>query len=220
MLYLESSDIMRLRNLKDKDDLLNNCSYLISNPYEYKGNFQKLFNNDFPIHLEIGMGKGDFIYEMARKYPHINFVGIEKYSNVLARAIKKYPDKLNNLRIINMDALRLGEVFFKEIDTIYLNFSDPWPKKRYENRRLTSEKFLNIYDLVFKNDKKIVMKTDNLGLFASSIVTLSNHGYIFSEVNLDLHNSDIPNVYTEYEMKFSKLGVKINYLIAQKKNDK
>ena len=217
MLYLESSDIMRLRNLKDKDDLLNNCSYLISNPYEYKGNFQKLFNNDFPIHLEIGMGKGDFIYEMARKYPHINFVGIEKYSNVLARAIKKYPDKLNNLRIINMDALRLGEVFFKEIDTIYLNFSDPWPKKRYENRRLTSEKFLNIYDLVFKNDKKIVMKTDNLGLFASSIVTLSNHGYIFSEVNLDLHNSDIPNVYTEYEMKFSKLGVKINYLIAQKK---
>ena len=220
MLYLESSDIMRLRNLKDKDDLLNNCSYLISNPYEYKGNFQKLFNNDFPIHLEIGMGKGDFIYEMARKYPHINFVGIEKYSNVLARAIKKYPDKLNNLRIINMDALRLGEVFFKEIDTIYLNFSDPWQKKRYENRRLTSEKFLNIYDLVFKNDKKIVMKTDNLGLFASSIVTLSNHGYIFSEVNLDLHNSDIPNVYTEYEMKFSKLGVKINYLIAQKKNDK
>lgn len=220
MLYLESSDIMRLRNLKDKDDLLNNCSYLISNPYEYKGNFQKLFNNDFPIHLEIGMGKGDFIYEMARKYPHINFVGIEKYSNVLARAIKKYPDKLNNLRIINMDALRLGEVFFKEIDTIYLNFSDPWQKKRYENRRLTSEKFLNIYDLVFKNDKKIVMKTDNLGLFASSIVTLSNHGYIFSEVNLDLHNSDIPNVYTEYEVKFSKLGVKINYLIAQKKNDK
>lgn len=220
MLYLESSDIMRLRNLKNKDDLLNNCSYLISNPYEYRGNFQKLFNNDFPIHLEIGMGKGDFIYEMARKYPHINFVGIEKYSNVLARAIKKYPDKLNNLRIINMDALRLGEVFFKEIDTIYLNFSDPWPKKRYENRRLTSEKFLNIYDLVFKNDKKIVMKTDNLGLFASSIVTLSNHGYIFSEVNLDLHNSDIPNVYTEYEMKFSKLGVKINYLIAQKKNDK
>ena len=138
----------------------------------------------------------------------------------MARDIKKYPDKLNNLRIINMDALRLGEVFFKEIDTIYLNFSDPWQKKRYENRRLTSEKFLNIYDLVFKNDKKIVMKTDNLGLFASSIVTLSNHGYIFSEVNLDLHNSDIPNVYTEYEMKFSKLGVKINYLIAQKKNDK
>ena len=217
MLYLESSDIMRLRNLKDKDVLLDNCDYLIRNPKDYKGNWHSLFGNNHDICLEIGMGKGDFIYEMARIHSDINFVGIEKYNNVLARAIKKYPKGLANLKIINLDALQLPEVFGKEIDTIYLNFSDPWPKVRHQDRRLTSEVFLNVYDALFKDRKRIVMKTDNLGLLASSLVSLSNHGYVFRKVVFDLHNSDIPNVCTEYEKKFSSQGIKINYLEALKK---
>lgn len=209
---------MRLRNIKDKDVFLDKCSYLISDCEKYKGNWSKEFNNDNSIRLEIGMGKGDFIYNMANNNPDINFIGIEKYSNVLARAIKKYPEKLDNLRIINIDALKLEEVFDREIDAIYLNFSDPWPKKRQAKRRLTSDVFLNIYDKVFKNDKVIIMKTDNLGLFASSLVSLSNYGYKFIDVNLDLANSDIPNVLTEYEAKFISKGIKINYLVAKKED--
>ncbi len=219
MYKLESSDNMRLRNLKDKDLLLNNCDYLISKPHNYKSNWNELFGNSNPIHLEIGMGKGDFIYKMALQNPNINFIGIEKYSNVLARAIKKYNESLPNLKIINMDALNLDNVFSKEIDVIYLNFSDPWPKKRTANRRLTSSIFLKIYDEIFKQDKLIIMKTDNLGLFSSSIVSLSNYDYKFLEVNMDLHHSDIPNVCTEYEKKFSEMGIKINYLKAIKKGN-
>lgn len=207
---------MRLRNLKDKDVLLNKCSYLVTNPRSYKGKWSKMFGNDHPIHIEIGMGKGDFIIHMAKKYPMINFVGIEKYTGVIARAIKKYPDALPNLFVINIDALGLEEVFESEIDTIYLNFSDPWPKKRQAKRRLTSEVFLSIYDSLFKNKKRIIQKTDNLLLFASSLVSLSSYGYILKEVNLDLTHSDIPNVLTEYETKFIKEGIKINYLVAEK----
>lgn len=212
----ESGCFMRLRNLKDKDVLLNECNYLVKNPKDYKGLWQDVFGNEAPLHLEIGMGKGDFIYKMALTYPHINFIGIEKYSNVLARAIKKYPNGLPNLRIINMDALDLGEVFFKEIDTIYLNFSDPWPKKRWASRRLTSEVFLRIYDDLFGSKKTVIMKTDNINLFAYSLVSLSNYGYVLKEVSLDLEHSEIPNVLTEYEHKFQALGVKINYLQAEK----
>ena len=216
MFYLESSDIMRLRNLKDKDILLSECQYLIQNQKDYKSKWNELFGNSSPIHIEIGMGKGDFIYEMAKENPHINFIGIEKYSNVLARAIKKYPTVPNNLKIINIDAINLGDIFDHEINTIYLNFSDPWPKERTKNRRLTSDIFLNIYDELFKDKKMILMKTDNLGLFASSLVTLSNHGYVFQEISFDLEHSDIPNVLTEYEKKFHEMGIKINYLKAIK----
>jgi len=208
---------MRLRNLKDKDILISDCNYLIQDTNNYLGKWEKEFNNNNPIHLEIGMGKGDFIYNMALKYPNINFIGIEKYSGVIARAIKKYPEKLDNLRIINIDAKKLNEVFKSEIDTIYLNFSDPWPKKRHASRRLTSEVFLKIYDDVFKSTKRIVQKTDNLILFQSSLMSLSQYGYKFLDVNLDLANSDIPNVLTEYEVKFIKQGIKINYLEAIKK---
>lgn len=207
---------MRLRNLKDTEYFLNNCDYLIKEYEQLKGNWNKEFNNDNPIHLEIGMGKGDYIVGMALKYPNINFIGVEKYSGVIARAIKKYPKKLDNLRIINMDALNLEQAFLKEIEVIYLNFSDPWPKKRQARRRLTSDIFLNIYDNLFVGKKRIVMKTDNLVLFASSLVSLSNYGYILKDVNLDLANSEIPNVFTEYEAKFVAKGIKINYLVAEK----
>ncbi len=209
---------MRLRNLKDKDNYLNNCTYLIKEPQEYIGKWATIFNNNQPIHLEIGMGKGDFIYHMALKYPHINFIGIEKYTGVIARAIKKYPTPLPNLYLINMDAKDLSKVFNGEIATIYLNFSDPWPKARQEKRRLTSLDFLKIYDLVFKDNKRIVMKTDNKDLFAYSLVSLSNYGYILKDVSLDLANKDIDNVLTEYEIKFRNQGITINYLEAIQKN--
>lgn len=208
---------MRLRNLKNRDEIVMNCSFLLDDPKKYKGKFCELFGNNNPINLEIGMGKGDFIYNMAKTYPDINFIGVEKYANVLARAIVKMDKVLPNLYIMNYDAIKLGEVFEHEIDTIYLNFSDPWPKKRHARRRLTSEDFLRVYDDLFVGRKRIVQKTDNIDLFSYSLVTLSNYGYVFNDVSLDLHNSDRFNIETEYETKFSNLGYKINYLEATKK---
>lgn len=209
---------MRLRNVKDAKDIVSNSKYVINNPQEYKGSFSKLFNNSNPISLEIGMGKGDFIINMAIKYPDINFIGLEKYQSIIVRAIQKLENlNLNNLKLICMDAKELNEVFAKEIDTIYLNFSDPWPKKRHAKRRLTSDTFLPIYDSLFKKDKRIVQKTDNVGLFEYSIVSLSNYGYVIKDISLDLHNTSKENVMTEYEKKFSSQGIKINYLEAIKK---
>lgn len=208
---------MRLRNLKNKDLIIQECEFLIREPEEYKGKYKELFSNNNPIHLEVGMGKGTFIYNMARAFPEINFIGIEKYENVLARAIAKMEEVPNNLKIMNYDAINLDKIFDKEINTLYLNFSDPWPKKRHERRRLTSIDFLKVYDKIFESEKKIVQKTDNIGLFAYSLKSLNNYGYVFEDVCLDLHNSDIFNIKTEYEEKFSNLGFKINYLKATKK---
>ena len=209
---------MRLRNVKDAKDIVSNSKYVINNPQEYKGSFSKLFNNSNPISLEIGMGKGDFIINMAIKNPDINFIGLEKYQSIIVRATQKLESlNLNNLKLICMDAKELNEVFSKEIDTIYLNFSDPWPKKRHAKRRLTSDTFLPIYDSIFKKDKRIVQKTDNVGLFEYSIVSLSNYGYVIKDISLDLHNTSKENVMTEYEKKFSSQGIKINYLEAIKK---
>lgn len=209
---------MRLRNVKDAKDIVSNSKYVINNPQEYKGSFSKLFNNSNPISLEIGMGKGDFIINMAIKNPDINFIGLEKYQSIIVRATQKLENlNLNNLKLICMDAKELNEVFAKEIDTIYLNFSDPWPKKRHAKRRLTSDTFLPIYDSIFKKDKRIVQKTDNVGLFEYSIVSLSNYGYVIKDISLDLHNTSKENVMTEYEKKFSSQGIKINYLEAIKK---
>ncbi len=209
---------MRLRNVKNAKKIVGNSKYVIDNPKEYKGNYKEVFNNNNPICLEIGMGKGDFIINMALKYPDINFIGLEKYQSIVVRAIEKLEKlELNNLKLICIDALELGDIFFKEIDTIYLNFSDPWPKKRHAKRRLTSDTFLPIYDNVFKGVKRIVQKTDNVGLFEYSIVSLSKYGYKIMDVSLDLHATDKDNVMTEYEKKFSSQGVRINYLEAQKK---
>ena len=207
---------MRIRNIKDKDLIIKNCDFLINNPEDYKGNYNSLFNNDNPICLEIGMGKGKFIYEMAQTYPNINFIGIEKFDSVIAKAIAKMPLRLPNLYLIKDDATNLNNFFKKEIDTIYLNFSDPWPKKRHHKKRLTYPTFLKIYDDVFKDKKHIIMKTDNIDLFADSIVYLSNYGYTINDLSLDLANKDILNIRTEYEEKFSNKGFKINYLDATK----
>lgn len=208
---------MRLRNVKNALEIVNNSEYTIVNPEQYKGCFKNVFKNDNPIHIEIGMGKGDFIIGMAEKYPDINFIGIEKYESVMVRAIQKLEGKnIPNLKLINMDASTINEVFDHEVSILYLNFSDPWPKTRHAKRRLTSPLFLKLYDDIFANDPHIIQKTDNIGLFAYSLSSLSLYGYTLTNVSLDLANTDIPNVITEYEAKFMSLGTKINYLDAVK----
>ncbi len=210
---------MRLRNVKNAKEIVGNSSYVVKNPFEYKGKYNELvFNNSNPIHLEIGMGKGNFIIDKAIKNPDINFIGVELYESVMCRALEKLESKdLPNLRLICIDAKGLDNVFYKEIDTIYLNFSDPWPKKRHAKRRLTSHVFLPIYDNIFKEEKIIIQKTDNVGLFESSIVSLSTYGYTIEEISLDLASTGMENSLTEYEAKFMSMGIKINYLKAHKK---
>lgn len=208
---------MRLRNVKNAREILENSKYFIKDYKNYKGNFKKIFNNDNEIRIEIGMGKGTFITTLAKENPDINFIGIEKYESVLVRGIQKADEMdLPNLKMICCDAKELNEVFDHEISTIYLNFSDPWPKKRHSDRRLTSHIFLKVYDDIFKDKKTIIQKTDNIILFAYSISSLSTYGYTLSKVSLDLHNEDIKNIKTEYEDKFSSQGYKINYLEATK----
>ena len=209
---------MRIRNIKNADELIYESPYLIKNPYIYIGEYKtKVFKNNNPIHLEIGMGKGNFIIDMAKNNPDINFIGVEKYSSITLRALRKLKDiNLPNLKIINIDALELSKVFKKEISTIYLNFSDPWPKKRHHKRRLTSEIFLRIYDDICL-ENIIIQKTDNIGLFESSIVSLSTYGYKIVDISLDLWSTEKVTSETEYENKFRKQGIKINYLKAIKK---
>ena len=208
---------MRLRNVKDKEEILNNCKYLIKNPEDYKGKWKSLFNNDNPIYIEIGMGKGKFILENALKYKDINYIGIERFDSVMAKAIKKIPNDLDNLKLIRMNALDIDKVFSKEIDLIYLNFSDPWPKKRWYDRRLTSKIFLDKYDSLFKDTKRIEMKTDNEDLFIYSLETLSSNGYALSDISFDYHKTDTDIIMSEYEMRFSKEGKNVYHLFAQKK---
>ena len=209
---------MRLRNKKEAKEIINNSDYLIKNEVENKGKWNKVFNNNNPIYIEIGCGKGDFIIENAKRYPNINFIGIEMYDTVLMYAINKLKDeKLNNLKFIRMDARLIEDVFDKEIDLIFLNFSDPWPKNRCAKRRLTHERFLKRYDNIFKNNKTIFFKTDNTSLFEFSIESLSVYGYTLKNVSLDLHNSNYEeNIMTEYERKFTEKGNKINRLEAYK----
>ncbi len=209
---------MRLRNVKNAYEIVNDSNYVIKNPEQYIGKYKELFNNDNPINIEIGMGKGDFIIGMAKKYPNTNFIGIEKYESVMVRAVEKLENiDLPNLKLIRMDAINIDKVFDKEINTIYLNFSDPWPKKRHAKRRLTSDIFLKLYDKIFISKPHIIQKTDNILLFASSIESLVDYGYKFNKVSLDLEHEDIDNVITEYENKFMSMGTKINYLDAYKK---
>lgn len=209
---------MRLRNVKNAREMVDNSPFVVHEPKEYKGRYNEIFGNDNPIELEIGMGKGNFIIDKAIKNPNINFIGVERYESVLCRALEKLEDKqLPNVKIICIDAIELDEVFDKEISTIYLNFSDPWPKKRHAKRRLTSHVFLPVYDLIFKDEKVIVQKTDNVGLFESSIVSLSTYGYTLEDISLDLASTGMENSLTEYEAKFMSQGIKINYLKARKK---
>lgn len=210
---------MRLKNVKNAKNIVNSSNYIVENPGEHKGNWNKVFDNDKEIYIEIGMGKGDFIIGMAKLYPNINFIGIEMFDSVMARAVQKLEEEnIPNLKLIRMDANEIENVFDKEIDRIYLNFSDPWPKNRHSKRRLTSHTLLSKYDSVFKGEKIIMQKTDNIDLFAFSIESLSTYGYTLKNVTLDLANNPVENnVETEYEKKFKAIDKKICRLEAYKR---
>lgn len=201
---------MRMRNPKNMDEILNSCNYFLT---------EDLFNNDNDICLEIGMGKGNFLLGMCLNHPNINYIGVEKYSSVICSAIKKINEyELDNLKILNIDIMDIPQYLYGKIKTIYLNFSDPWPKKRNTKRRLTSENFLKLYDNLFKNEKHIILKTDNDDFYEFSKESLLSYGYKIINETYDLHNSDITDSpKTEYEEKFSSQGVKIKYIEVIKK---
>ncbi len=205
---------MRLRNVKGAKEIIESSNYVVLNYKEHKGKYNKLFGNDNPIYIEIGMGKGKFIIDNALKYPNINFIGIEKYDSVVVRAIQKLDNRdIPNLKIIRMDALEIDDVFDHEISKIYLNFSDPWPKDRHAHRRLSSEIFLKKYDNIFKNIKNITMKTDNRKLFEYSVKSFVDYDYKINDISLDLHSDIYPdNIMTEYEERFVNKGNQI-YMI-------
>lgn len=208
---------MRLKNIKGASERILEGKYFINNPNEYKGKWHKLFNNNNPIYIEIGMGKGNFIIKNAIENPNINYIGIEMYDSVILRAVEKTNElELNNLYLIRMDARLIEDVFDKEIDLIYLNFSDPWPKERHAKRRLTSPRFLARYDNIFRGDNHIIMKTDNLDLFNYSVDSLKEYGYTINEISNDLHKEKDNIITTEYEDKFTSKGMKINYFVASK----
>lgn len=204
---------MRIRNVKNKEEILDNCSFLLNNPKEYKGKFKKLFNNDNPIYLEIGMGKGQFIYQNAKKYKDINFIGIERFDSIMAKAILKM-EKLDNLILIKYDANLIDDLFDHEIDKIYLNFSDPWPKNRHENRRLTSKLFLEKYKNIFKDKERIEVRTDNRDFFLYSVESLGDMGYLLNDVSFNYQSPDL--IMTEYESKFRGKGANIYHFFAEK----
>ena len=201
---------MRLKNVKGASKIIDSSSYIIKEPKSHIGNYQKVFNNSNPIHLEIGIGKGDFIINMAKEFPNINFIGIEMYDSVIVRATQKLENEnIPNLKLIKFDATGIEEIFNKEIDIIYLNFSDPWPKNRHEHRRLTSERFLKRYDKIFKDKKTIIQKTDNRHFFEFSLKSFTDYNYKIEEISLDLHQESTFNIQTEYERKFSSKGFPI-----------
>lgn len=208
---------MRYNVLKDANYVLENSSYLIKNPYQHKNNWNKLFNNNNPICLELGMGRGSFIIDMALKHPNINYIGVELDKSQTATAIKNIGARnINNLKLICDDASKIIDFFGKEIDTIYLTFSEPWPKRCDEKKRFTHESYLKLYDRVFKKNKHIILKTDNKILFASALESLSNYWYTFDKVSLDLHNDErkIENVMTDFEKQYFKEKRQIYYLDA------
>lgn len=209
---------MRLRNVKGAAEVLTKSKYVIDLPKNYRGKWSSLFNNSNPIRIEVGMGKGRFIVELAKRNPDINYIGIEMYSSVLVRAVQKLAEEeIPNLYFICMNAEELTLVFSEgEVDRIYLNFSDPWPKDRHAKRRLTSPQFMKRYDMVLKKDGVVEFKTDNAELFRFSLEAIPEAGWRILRYTEDLHNSDMVsgNVMTEYEEKFVKLGNNICKLIA------
>ena len=208
---------MRLRNIPGSREVIAESEFVIHDEESCKGKWREIFGNDNPVYIEIGMGKGTFIMECARRNPDINYIGIEKYSSVLLRALEKReqePD-LKNLYFIRMEAEYIENVFEKdEVDSIYLNFSDPWPKDRNAKRRLTSDRFLKRYTGVLKKDGVITFKTDNIDLFDFSVETAKECGWEILAETRDLHHSEYNegNIMTEYEKKFSGLGHKINMM--------
>lgn len=213
--------IMRLRNISGSREVIADSRYVIHEPQKYKGNWKEIFGNDHPMRIEIGMGKGRFIMDLARMNPDINYVGIEKYSSVLLRGIQKMEiDPLPNLYFIRMEAEEIVDVFGKrEVERIYLNFSDPWPKDRHAKRRLPSREFLHRYDEILVQNGVIEFKTDNHDLFQFALGELEPAGWRLEQVTEDLHHDEemmTGNVMTEYEEKFSAMGNPIyKYVISR-----
>lgn len=212
---------MRLRNIKGSKEIIAGNDFVIHEPKEYKGSWNKeIFKNNNPIHIEVGMGKGKFIMELAQKNPDINYVGIEKFSSVLYRGLQKMEENpLSNLVFIRMDAEEITEVFGKdEIDKIYLNFSDPWPKDRHAKRRLPSRQFLKRFAEILKKGNKLEFKTDNKDLFDFAMEEAPEAGWTIEEYTYDLHNNEKMNegnIMTEYEERFSAAGNPIcKYIIS------
>lgn len=204
---------MRLRNITGSREAIAESPYVVREAAleQCPGTWQEIFGNDYPIFIEIGMGKGKFIHTMAKEHPDINFIGIEKYSSVLLRAVQRMEqEELPNLKFIRMDAEEITMVFGAgEVDRIYLNFSDPWPKDRHAKRRLPSREFLARYDRILKKDGRLEFKTDNRKLFDFAVEELEAAGWRAEIVTCDLHHDGKlmrGNVMTEYEEKFSGMG--------------
>lgn len=205
---------MRLKHIKNADVIVESSSYVINSPEDNKGLWNNVFENDNPIEIEIGMGRGKYIIEKARQNPDTNYIGIEKYDTPLVNAVKILNDeKIDNLKIICFDAYNIDIIFNNEIDKIYLNFSDPWPKKRHIKRRLTSDIYLSKYDKLFKGIKRIEMKTDNDDLYEYSLISFEENGYEI--IKTDTNYKD--TITTEYEDKFINKGKNINYVYVVKK---
>ena len=196
---------MEYKKFKDADKIINRSDFMVTNPTEHKNKWNVVFGNNNPIHLELGMGRGDFIINMALTYPKINFIGLEISEDQLVKAVQKLNNKnIPNLKLICADERAIDTFFGREINTIYLTFSEPWPKAHDEKKRFTHESYLRLYDKIFKKDKHIIMKTDNKGLFQYSLQSLSQYWYVFDRVSLDLHNDENPiknNIMTDWEKK-------------------
>lgn len=209
---------MEYNKIKEADKIIGKSPYLVSIPTKYKNKWSDFFGNKNPIHLELGMGRGDFIINMAKTYPKINFIGLEINDSQMVKAVQRLRNvDLPNLKLINMDARELDNVFGKEIDTIYLTFSEPWPKKIDEKKRFTHFSYLKLYDKIFKKHKHIILKTDNKGLFAYSLETLSQYWYTFEKVSMDLHHDErqIFNIMTDFEKKYFEEKRPIYYVDAR-----
>ncbi|MFE4704562.1 tRNA (guanosine(46)-N7)-methyltransferase TrmB [Peribacillus simplex] len=209
---------MRLRNKPWAEDRLNDFpQYVIQQPVSHKGKWHEVFGNENPLYIEVGTGKGRFITEMAKAHPDVNFIGIEVYGSVIVAALDLLIEAdVPNLKLLNVDAANLGDYFAKgDVNRVYLNFSDPWPKSRHAKRRLTYKTFLEVYEGILPDKGEIHFKTDNQGLFESSLKSISEYGMLLKYVSLDLHNSSFEgNIMTEYEEKFSSKGNRIYRLEA------
>lgn len=209
--------LMRIRKKAWTEEEIKNNMHIIQNPKEFKGRWYEYFGNTNPVFIEIGCGKGRFIFQNAVLYPEVNFIGIERQSTIMAIAARKIQGDLKNIALINGDAEGLEEFFKKgEVKRIYLNFSDPWPKKKWYKRRLTYRGFLQKYKELFEDYGEVFFKTDNSGLFEFSLNEFCADDWKLSNISLDLHKSDFEgNIMTEYEEKFSSQGMPIYRLEAR-----
>lgn len=211
---------MRLRNNPNAPQFLDaHPEIVVQNPENYRGRWNELFGNDHPLHIEVGTGKGQFVTGMALANPEVNYIGIELFDSVMMKACEKALDagSPSNLRLLRVNGADLEKYFAKnDVNRLYLNFSDPWPKSRHAKRRLTHEGFLKLYEAILVDNGEIHFKTDNRGLFEYSLISMTDYGMKLKLVSLDLHaDNPADNIMTEYEEKFSAKGQPIYRVEAQ-----